>query len=277
MAVLFITLVGCSRPNNYRLAGFKRQDDSTIAFDLHKGGQWIKATCSASQSECSNLALKTGNYLDCYMHARGWDFIPDADFPHDPAYGGKIDAYVEGGLVCHAGEGHGKLFIMRSKTCVDVKKVTLNIVGGKFVLPFRLSKPFFQAPRGEQIKYLNSTDPGFAKASPADQAAYLDNLVKPKRKIQILPDLDLWTAYVPVAFDDGQINRFIQELNVDEFNQYKVDHELLPSAYRSYTASADNPLRFCKHEKDHYFNERGKEVQDDTVLLTVLESGADKH
>jgi hypothetical protein len=52
---------------------------------------------------------------------------------------------------------------------------------------------------------------------------------------------------------------------------------LLPSAYKGYTASDDNPLHFCKDEKDRYLDEHGKEVQDDTVLLTVLESSVEKH
>lgn len=279
-ALILITLSGCSSPNNYRLAGFKKQDDGTIAFDLRRGDQRIRAICNASQSNCSNLALKAGNYLDCYMHARGWDFIPDADFPHEPAYGVKIDPYAEGGMVCHSGEGHGKLLISRNKTCVDVKEVTLANVGGTFKLPFRLSKPFLQAPRDEQIKYLNSTDPDFAKGSPADQAAYLDFLLKPKpHQVSILPDPELWSAYVPVVFDDGQIKRFIQELNAgaDEFSQNREKRPLLPSTYQGYEASAANPLRFCKPERDHYFNERGKEVRDDTVLLTVLESSPEKH
>jgi len=47
---------------------------------------------------------------------------------------------------------------------------------------------------------------------------------------------------------------------------------LFPSAYEGYRAAANSPLHFCKDEPDRYFNEHGKEVQDDTVLLTVLES-----
>jgi hypothetical protein len=55
------------------------------------------------------------------------------------------------------------------------------------------------------------------------------------------------------------------------------DVPLLPAAYRDYKASANNPSHFCEVEKDRYFSERGKEVQDDTVLLTVLESNLEKH
>lgn len=302
-ALILITLVGCSSSNNYQLAGFKRQDDGTIAFDLRKGDQRIRAICSTNQSECANLALKAGNSVDCYMHASG-DFVPDATFTPDPSAGAvKIDAYGESGLVCHAADGHGRLFIMRSQECVEMKEVALNLVRGRFMLPI-LSKPFFQAPRDEQIKYLKLTDPDFAKASPTDQAAYLDYLLKgqsgdifdrispttppnqmhaprggsTRSGILIVPDPDTWSAFVPVVFDDSQINGFIRELNVgtDGFTQYRVKTALLPSAYQGYTASAVNPLHFCKLA-DRRVNERGKDVQNDTVLLTVLESNVEKH
>src|ERR1039457_2228909 len=106
-ALILITLVGCSSPNDYRLAGFKRQDDGTIVFDLRKEDQRIRAACSPTQSECANLALKVGNFIDCYMHATSG--------PAPDAYDVRIDAYTESGLVCHAREGRGKLFIMRSE------------------------------------------------------------------------------------------------------------------------------------------------------------------
>jgi hypothetical protein len=155
--------------------------------------------------------------------------------------------------------------------------------GGKFRLSFRPSNPFFQASRDEQIKYLNATDPDFAKASLADQAAYLNYLAKTRDKrgdaFDQITD-ELWSAYVPATYDDGQIKEFVQGLNAksaDEFSQYRVKKPLLAPAYQDYSATADSPLHFCKHEKDRYYNESANEVQDDTVLLVVLESGAAKH
>ena len=87
-------------------------------------------------------------------------------------------------------------------------------------------------------------------------------------------------TYVPAKYDHGQIKRFIQDLNAksaDEFTQYMVKKPLLATEYQDYSATADSPSHFCKHEKDRYYNEGGNEVRDDTVLLVVLESGAAKH
>lgn len=52
---------------------------------------------------------------------------------------------------------------------------------------------------------------------------------------------------------------------------------MLPAADRDYRASANNPAHFCEVEKDRYFSERGKEVQDGTVLLTVFESNLERN
>lgn len=273
-AVILITLVGCSSRDTYRLDGFKRLDNGTITFDLTSQEQHIKAVCNSSESECSDLALRAGNSIDCYVHASA---------PSSDAYGVKVDPYVGSGLVCHVGEGHGRILIVRTQTCIDMREVTLSLVGGKFRPSFRPSNPFFQASRDEQIKYLNATDPDFAKASQADQAAYLNSLIKTRDKRRDIFDQiadELWSAYVPATYDDGQIKRFIQDLNAksaDEFTQYMVKKPLLASAYQDYSATADSPLHFCKHEKDRYYNESGNEVRDDTVLLVVLESGAAKH
>ncbi len=43
-----------------------------------------------------------------------------------------------------------------------------------------------------------------------------------------------------------------------------------------YRPTTDDSPRFCKQEKDLYFNERGREVEDDTVLLTIVESSVEK-
>jgi hypothetical protein len=102
-----------------------------------------------------------------------------------------------------------------------------------------------------------------------------------------------WTVYAPAAFDDAQKNRYLKELS-DRYGKNglpnlpdglvldqpdstpSLERPVLPSAYEGYTASESAPLRFCKLEKDLYFNERGKEVEDDTVLLTIVESSVEK-
>jgi hypothetical protein len=91
-ALILIALVGCSSRDNYRLDAFKRLDNGTITFDLTRREQHIKAVCNASESECSDLALRAGNSIDCYVHASA---------PSPDAYGVKVDPYVGSGLVCH--------------------------------------------------------------------------------------------------------------------------------------------------------------------------------
>jgi hypothetical protein len=272
-ALILIALVGCSSRDNYRLDAFKRLDNGTITFDLTRQEQHIKAVCNASESECSDLALRAGNPIDCYVHTSASS--PDV-------YSVKVDPYVGSGLVCHVGEGHGRILIARTQTCIDMKEVTLSLVGGKFRLSFRPSNTFFHASRDEQIKYLNATDPEFAKASLADQASYLNYLAETgDKRVDVFDQIadELWSAYVPTTYDDGQIKEFVQGLNAKsaDFSQYRVKKPLLAPAYQDYSATADSPLHFCKHEKDRYYNESGNEVQEDTVLLVVLESGAAKH
>lgn len=103
LAIELTVLFGCSGRNGYQLAGFKRQEDGTIAFDIRKGSQRMKAACKASgnqEDECSQLTLKVGNSVDCYIHAGS---------KQNP-FETKTDAYSETGVVCHAGQGRGQIF-----------------------------------------------------------------------------------------------------------------------------------------------------------------------
>jgi hypothetical protein len=283
LAVVFFLLAGCvacSRSNDYRVDGFKRQQDSTsaslgdkgeIVFDLRKGKQRIKATCNANVAGCSNFALKAGSLVDCYTHSSQ----QGRSVPY--SYGVKMDAYSndEASLVCHSGEGRGKLSVIHKQTCVEMKKVVITSDGGKFVVL------------------------DVARSATTDS----------KLDAEFGPQLT-WTTYVPAAFDEGQRRKYLQELNdtygktgqlpippdgitldqpqgsadrntppsfiPDVPEQAPSQRPLLPSGYEGYTVSEDKPLRFCKLEQDHYFNERGKEVQDDTVLLTIVESSLEK-
>jgi hypothetical protein len=314
-AVALLAMMGCLSRAKYQLTGFKRQADGTILLDLRQGDQRIKASCTATQAECSNLALKSGASVDCYMHAS-----PDeVEQYRAPERNKKIDPYTTSGLVCHAQDGRGKVLVMHPQQCVDMKKIMLGRDEQKFVgrspeILVQLSpSEFFQASRDQQIEYLGSRDPDFAKATAKDQTAYLAYLRTSNKFPQALRAAPLvWAAFVPAAFDDVQLKGFIQELNdkyaktgrepiptIGPWKKYTTNDPsdpafwkgvpgvdpaaapanappLLPSSYEGYVPSAGNPLRFCKDESDHYFDERGKEVRNDTVLLTVLESSADK-
>src|SRR4029077_368016 len=110
--------LACSGNDSYRLIGFKRQDDGVIAFDLQKGEQRIRATCTASQVQCTNLTLRAGSSVPCYMH-------PETDkwekYKISGPYDVRVDAYSEAGLVCHVGGGRGKSLVTHTQKCVDMK------------------------------------------------------------------------------------------------------------------------------------------------------------
>jgi len=336
--------VGCSDRNSYRIAGFERQDGNRITFDLRNGNQRIKATCNASQSECSNLALRAGSSVDCYRHPKTTDSISGS-------YDVKIDFYeTESGIVCHASEGRGKLFLVHTQKCAEMKQLNLILERGTIVV----------TDKKNVIALLS--DPQYKALSDADKPEVLERvngipvLRGDENPGDALFDGVSWTAYVPVAFSNGEIQKYLQELNdarraslqpatnlsagIDRSKHQAgrsdrtedpyasiarpsrnapasvVDNgiitpdapqtakrgkatagdiwdqaaartvpnrqvipdplPLLPTGYKGYTASDDNPLRFCGDEKVRYLDERGKEVQDDTVLLTVAESTLEK-
>jgi hypothetical protein len=207
------------------------------------------------------------------------------------------------------------------------------------------------------------SDPQYKALSDADKPEVLERvngipvLSGDENPGDALLDGVSWTAYVPVAFSDGEIQKYLQELNdarraslqpatnlsadIDR-SKHKAGRPdrtedpyasiarssrnarasvvddgiitpdapqtakhgkaaagdiwdqaaartapnrqvipdplpLLPSSYKGYTASDDNPSHFCGDEKVRYVDERGKEAKDDTVLLTVFESSVEKH
>jgi hypothetical protein len=121
LALILITLVGCSSRNEYRLDGFRAARQWHDHLDLIKREQRIRATCNLLESECAE-ALRAGNSADCYIHAS--DALPPDE------YSARVDPYVGSGLVCHVRDGHSKILIMRTQTCVDTKKIDLMFVGG---------------------------------------------------------------------------------------------------------------------------------------------------
>jgi hypothetical protein len=257
--------VGCSR-NGYRLAGFKRPDGSDISFDLRRGGQRIEAACRADLPECSNLMLKAGNSVDCYMHS-GESGVPYS-------YGVKTDAYAnEGaGLVCHNRNGHGKLLVLHSQACAAAKLVPLPDASQFPDHSLPMSKMKING-KDEEVLYWEFLDE-FKKEHPAGNTAHESY----DRGSPNSPFYGL-RAYVPAFFTEDQVKKqFIWLRNQDVVNVDSAGTITTPwqAPFNDYRPAPDNSLRFCREERDRYYNERGKEVEDDTVLLTIVESTIEK-
>jgi hypothetical protein len=264
LSIVALTLAACAAcsRDGYRLAGFKRPDGSTIVFDVRKGRQRLEASCRADSPDCSNLMFKAGSSLDCYAHSS------EGLVPY--SYGAKIDAHAnEGaGLVCHYQDGHGKLTVWHTQSCVDAKLVPLPPLS-EFS---EHSLPMFKVKiGGKDVEWSDyEYSPEFKKEHPAGTTAHESY----DRGRADSPFLGL-RAYVPAAFNEEQVRqhfiwlRKLDTVSVDSDGTITTPWQ---APYNEYQPATDNSLRFCKQEKNLYFNESGKEVGDDTVLLTIVES-----
>jgi hypothetical protein len=275
VAVALVALVGCSNYGGYRLAGLKRQpanaaadlgDEGKIIFDLRKAGQRIEATCSASSPECSNLTLKAGSPVDCYVHPRG------GAVPY--SYGVRMDAHANdaAGLVCHSGDGQGKLLVLHAQTCVDAKLVPLPPLSDfpEHSLPMMQEKI-----DGKDEEFISEEfGDSFKKEHPPGNTAHESY----ERGGSYSPFFG-FRAYVPTSFNEDQVKKYFVWLRQQELvivDSAGTVTTPWPAPYEGYIPALDNSQRFCKDEKDRYFNERGTEVQDDSVSLAVAESAREK-
>lgn len=268
-----LVLAACSRNDAYYLVRATHEGSDDIVLDFHKHNQRIKASCLAKDTNCSNLLLRSGNTVECYLHIAA---EKNNVFDENSYYGVKFDAFPDySGMVCHAGNGRGRLFVMYTQQCVQMKTVA-SFNGQKFVR-------------------VESDAPNPPDTLPADFQGW-----------------DQAVAYAPITFSNAQVRSYIETLNgkyarpnggdsaLDQKRKKEKrikDRDIwdeaaahmastppptppataLPLEYDGYTASIQTPLRFCKDMSDRYFDERGREVVDDTVLLKVLESNVENH
>jgi hypothetical protein len=249
-----------------------REDGDEIIFTIKTGNRQIKASCISARNVCRDLALRTGQSIDCYLNPTEASRSPESyyDQPHPN--------YSTAGLVCHVNKGKGILLVVHRRDCADVRLV--DEPGGVL---HRTEDPGMIKHIGETYTSITLRCTNLSNC--ADDFKYntfleLMGPEKSLKEIETFTDTKIiWQPakrWVTKEVSDAELQRQFQ----DDLDSRKKDEpkkeqhfdangirlsEKLKDYYQDGTAS-----RFCKELPDKYFNEHGKAVlNDDTIELDV--------
>lgn len=259
----------------YHIVSSKQESDE-IAFDIENGKQQIEASCVRSNNDCQDFSLKTGQWVDCY-------FNPNQHEGDVYSYDKKVPRYEASGLVCHVGQGRGRLFVVHTRTCVDVRQIdepnaVLHKTEDPAMTPF-IGKTYTSVT----VKCTTVSDCAndfkygdfLALAIPEENLAKeLERAQEPNSGFEVV-----WhpsKRWVRKEMSDQERLRQFQE----HLESYKKDTPKIPQIFdpngirlpdelKGYYREGD-ANRFCKDIPDRYFDDHGKEVlRDDTIEVEV--------